>query len=354
MGNGRRDFSAVTSPPFKKNNKRFNQCRRPDVFLSICIVNHNTVCQLYHCLESILVDSLRGVIKLEIIVVDNHSKDESAAMVKRYFPGVKLISNSDNLGYAHGLNQAMKASKGDFLLVLNPDTIILPGTLEKTARFMLDHEDAGIVGCRLLNTDHSLQRSCRSFPSLSAFFYENTFLDKIFPRSKIFGKPYLSYFAYDHTELVDVVMGAFMLIRRDVVFRVGGFDERFFMYAEETDFCYRVKKAGWNVFFYPGASIVHVGGESTKQESLKMFLELHKSHRLFITKYHGSAYSFAVILVLFLGLCMRFEMHMLGLIFAIVQSKPTTKGLAALRRYGTSLRWYVSREACSFESKTYD
>jgi GT2 family glycosyltransferase len=287
----------------------------------------------------------------EMIVVDNHSRDGSAEMMKRRFPGVRLIGNQINTGYAHAVNQAIEKASGDFLLILNPDTVILTGALERTVRFMLDHDDVGIVGCKILNPDHSLQSSCRSFPSLSAFFYENAYLDKIFPRSKVFGKPYMSYFSYDSVMPVDVVLGAFMMIRREAVRRIGGFDERFFMYAEETDYCYRAKSAGWSVYYYPGASIVHVGGESTKQESLKMFIELHKSHHRFIAKYHGSSYLFAVKLILFLGLCIRFEAHLLGLIFSVVRSRPASGSMNALRKYGSNLCWYAGRDAGSSRGK---
>jgi len=340
----------MTMSHLKKTTNRIHHRQKHDIFLSICIVNHNTKRQLHHCIQSILADSQCGGMKLEISVVDNHSKDGSAKMVKKSFPSVKLIANSNNTGYAHGVNQAMEISKGDFLLVLNPDTIILPGTLENTVRFMLDHVDAGIVGCKVLNPDYSLQRSCRSFPSLSVFFFENTFLDKIFPRSRVFGKPYLSYFAYDCAVSVDVVLGAFMMIRREVVHRIGGFDERFFMYAEESDYCYRAKKAGWNVFFYPDAAIVHLGGESTKQESLKMFLELHKSHHIFVAKYHGAFYLFAVKLVLLLGLCIRFKAHLLGLILSVLLLLPASGSMKGLRKYGSSLCWY----AASFRGKTHE
>jgi GT2 family glycosyltransferase len=316
------------------NRNRGANAGHPPPLLSVCIVNYNTAHLLQNCLHSLPVDRDGASIKLEITVVDNHSRDGSAQMVKTGFPNVRWIANPGNAGYAHALNQAIQSSAGDFFLVLNTDTVIHPGTLEKTVCFMLDHDEAGIVGCKILNPDHSLQRSCRSYPGLSVFFYENAFLDKLFPKSRIFGKPYLSYFNYDRVAAVDVVLGAFMMIRREVIDHIGGFDERFFMYSEETDFCYRTMKAGWRIVFYPGASIVHFGGESTKQESVKMFIELHKSHHRFIAKYHGTFYLIAVKLVLFLGLCIRFTGQLIKLALFLPRPGSGASTLRALRRYG--------------------
>jgi GT2 family glycosyltransferase len=323
--------------------------RQREIALSICIVNYNTKQQLRNCIESILACQNKRRLKFEIIVADNGSSDGSAGMVKRFFPRVKLITNQTNTGYARGVNRAMETSRGRFILVLNPDTLILPGAVEKTFRFLLDHEKAGIVGCKILNSDHSLQRSCRSFPSLSTFFYENACLDKLFPASRVFGKPFMSYFSYDRIMPVDVVMGAFMMIRRETIRRTGGFDE----YSEETDFCYRTRKAGWDVLFYPGAEIVHLGGGSTKRESARMFLELHKSHCLFIEKYHGALYTSAVKLVLFLGLCIRIEAHLLGLILRVLLSQPVGGSMAALRKFGSGLRWYFGGKGLSFDGETH-
>ena len=308
--------------------------------LSICIVNYNVRCLLESCIRSIL-DHSEGM-KYELIVVDNNSVDNSADMVRQSFSLAKLIVNKTNRGYARAVNQALKRAEGEYVLILNSDTKILHRTLSNTIDFMKANRDAGIVGCRILNPDETLQRSCRSFPSLTNFISENLYLDRLFPRSRFFGRPFMSCFDFNETRKVDVVLGAFMMIRKAMIQQIGLMDDRFFMYAEETDWCYRAVKAGWRIYFYPGAKVIHFGGESVKQNSLSMFIELHKSHHLFIEKYHGNLYLGLVKTVLVVGVFLRvlqFGMirllHVLGVRF--VESPKDRLSL-----YWGTLKWYIN------------
>ena len=228
--------------------------------LSVCIVNFNTRELLKNCLQSIY-DTAKGI-NFEIIVLDNKSSDDSIAMIKQYFPNIILIANNENSGYASAVNQAVNKAQGEFILVLNSDTEILPDCLSKTLEFMKKNKNAGIVGCRILNPDRTVQRSCRSFPGILNFISENFFLHDIFPRSRIFGRPFMSYFNYDRIAEVDIVLGAFMMIRRKTIDQIGLMDTQFFMYAEETDWCYRAKQSGWKVYFIPVPKSFTTAGEA--------------------------------------------------------------------------------------------
>jgi GT2 family glycosyltransferase len=306
--------------------------------LSICIVNFNTRELLNNCLHSIY-DTAEGII-YEIIVVDNNSSDGSVAMIKQDFPHVILIANNENSGYASAVNQAVNQAQGEFILILNSDTEILPDSLSKTLEFMKKNKNAGIVGCRILNPDETLQRSCRSFPNILNFLSENFYLSDIFPRSRIFGKPFMTYLDYDRIEEVDVVLGAFMMIRRETIEQIGLMDTQFFMFAEETDWCYRAKQAGWKIYFYPGAEIVHYGGGSTKQNVVPMFIEMHKSHHKFIEKYHGPVYLLLAKIILVAGIVLRVFLFSLASLLKSAGVKKVTNPKADVIRYWETLKWY--------------
>jgi len=307
--------------------------------LSICIVNYNVRDLLENCLRSIL-DNVGGM-DCEIIVVDNCSKDGSAEMIQKNFPHAHLIANRENRGYAYGVNQALKKAEGEILLILNADIKILPQTLHKTLDFIKKREKVGIVGCRIRNPNGTLQYSCRTFPSLINFISESFFMDRIFPRSRLFGRPFMTYFDYKRTREVDVVSGAFMMVRREAIEQIGLMDEQFFMYAEETDWCYRAQNAGWKVYFYPGTEIIHYGSESTKQNSLSMFIRLHESHHKFIRKYHGAFYLFLVKSVLISGVVLRAAGFFIGGILQRIHKNETRLIGERFSLYWNTLLWYL-------------
>jgi GT2 family glycosyltransferase len=258
--------------------------------LSIVIVNYNTEKLLKSCLESVYAGS-NGT-PLDIWVVDNHSRDNSVATVKSLFPRVKVIENPTNVGFSRANNVVISQSRSDFILLLNPDTVILDDAIERVVKFMREHPDVGIAGCQVLNRDGTLQLACRrSIPTPKVAFYRLTGLSKLFPKSRTMARYNMTYESSDRTHEVDAVSGAFLMIRREVVDQIGPLDERFFMYGEELDWCLRAKRAGWSVMYYPEAQIVHYKGESTKYNSRKAAIEFYRAMYLFHRKHFAKDYS---------------------------------------------------------------
>lgn len=254
--------------------------------LSVVIVNWNVREPLKECLESIFKTSRD--MELEVIVVDNNSSDGSVEMVKEKFPSVVLIENNRNSGFGAANNQGIRISKGEYILILNPDTVIFPNLLQRMTVFLDQNSDAGAVGPKILNPDGSIQFECaRNFPTpLTEFFVLST-LYKRFPGSKIFGKYLMSYWDHNDQREVELLSGACALIRKKVFDEVGLFDEGFFMYTEETDLFYRIKKQGWKIYFLPSAQITHFWGKSTDQIPHTMAVEARKSMELFFQKHYG-------------------------------------------------------------------
>ena len=240
--------------------------------VSIIIVSWNTRDLLRDCLRSIYDQA--GSTSLEVTVVDNGSSDGSAEMVKTEFPGVVLIQNAENRGFAAANNQGIKAARGRYVLLLNPDTALLNDALEKVMAFADSHSEAAVVGCRVLNLDRTLQPTCFMFPSLLNMLLSTIYLYKLFPKNRFFGRERMTWWDRNDFREVDVVTGCFMLVRRGAIEAVGLMDERFFMYGEETDWCYRFNQAGWKVMFTPTAEIIHLGGQSSKQVAVEMSLQL--------------------------------------------------------------------------------
>lgn len=254
--------------------------------LSVILVNWNTRQILQDCLESIYAQT-KGI-SLEVIVVDNASTDGSAEMVRTLYKDVRLIVNNANRGFAAANNQGIAWAQGTYILLLNSDTVVLDNALYKAVEFAQRHPEAGIVGCRVLNADRSLQPSCFMWPSLLNLFLLTTYLSRLFKRSRFFGRERMTWWDRSDEREVEVVTGCFLLMRRRVIDSIGVLDEDYFMYGEETDFCYRAHEAGWRIMFTPEAEIVHLGGASSKQVRPEMMLQLRGSILLFFKK-HRSA-----------------------------------------------------------------
>ncbi|MDO9464615.1 MAG: glycosyltransferase family 2 protein [bacterium] len=270
--------------------------------LSIVIVNWNAEGFLKDCLNSIYKSCK---LKLEVFVVDNSSSDKSMEVLENEFPQVKIIKNKENLGFARANNQAIKQSRGRYVLMLNPDTIVLPNALDIMVEFMDEHTEAGACGPKLLNPDGSLQPSCRSFPTLLTTLFEETLLNRIFPKNRVIGEYRMGY--WDHGDIweVDQPMGSALMVRREAIEQVGLLDEQFFIYYEEVDWCYRMKKRSWKVFFLPQAQIIHYGGASCNQDRGINLMEMYRSLIKFFRKHYGQT---SVILLRFLivyGLLLR-------------------------------------------------
>ena len=272
--------------------------------LSIIIVNYNAVRLLQKCLSLVYAETKR--IPFDVWVIDNNSMDTSVTMVQQNFPQVNLIENKENVGFAKANNQAITKCAGDYILLLNPDTLVLQNALEKIVDFMDENLTVGICGCKVLNEDGTLQLACRrSIPTPEIAFFRLTGLSKLFPKSKIMARYNLTYLNPDNPHEVDAVSGAFLMIRRKVVDGIGLLDERFFMYGEELDWCLRTKKAGWMVMYYPGAEIIHYKGECSKFNHRRAAFEFYKSMYLFHKKHFAENYSPITNFIIYMGILLR-------------------------------------------------
>jgi GT2 family glycosyltransferase len=248
--------------------------------VSIIIASHNARLYLERSLEAIG-DGY------ELIVVDTGSTDGSPALVRERFPHVRLVELDENPGYGGALNDGIAVSSGEFLLLMNGDAWPRVHALECLVESAEREERAGIVGPRLLNPDGTLQPSVRGFPTLWRLGTEYLFLRWLAPRSRALNAFYGSRFDHRSRREAEFLVGAVLLVRRQLIDEIGGFDERFFMYNEEVDFCYRARAAGWKVVFSPDAEFVHVGGASTLQIRPQMYREQLRSHLRFLAKHQG-------------------------------------------------------------------
>jgi GT2 family glycosyltransferase len=253
--------------------------------LSVLIVNWNVRDLLRDCLRSI--ERGRGDLAVEVIVVDSASADGSAAMVAAEFPWVTLLPRTDNVGFPRGNNIALAQARGDFLLLLNPDTVVLDDALPVLVAFLQDHPDVGAVGPQLLNPDGSVQSSRRRFPTPATGFLESTWLEGLAPG--VLRRYYALDLPDDQTADVDWLVGACLMVRRAVYERIGGLDEAYFMYSEELDWCRRIKAAGWRVVYHPAARIVHHVGKSSEQAVTARHINFQRAKLRYFRKYHGRA-----------------------------------------------------------------
>lgn len=249
--------------------------------LSIVIVNWNTCDLLEQCLRSIFAHPPSG--DFEVWVVDNASTDGSREMVQTKFPSVQLLVNEDNPGFARANNQAIHHTFGKYILLLNPDTVVMPGTLAELIQFMDENPQAGVAGPRLLNPDQSLQVSCYPRPTLFREFWRMFHLESISHQ----GTYPMELWSLEICKEVDVLKGACLILRRDTLNQVGLLDEDYFIYSEEVDLCYRVQRAGWRLYWVPQAQLIHFGGQSTQQVAQEMFLMLYKGKILYFRKHYG-------------------------------------------------------------------
>lgn len=270
--------------------------------LSVIIVNYNVRYFLEQCLHSVqhAVDKLTEIdCKAEVFVVDNNSVDGSVSEVRLKFPHVKLIENRENVGFSKANNQAIKQSSGRHILLLNPDTVVEEDTFLKCIEFMDSHPDAGALGVKMIDGKGAfLPESKRALPTPAVSFYKMFGLATLFPNSKRFGKYHLGYLDYNKTHSVDVLAGAFMFIRKETLEKTGYLDETFFMYGEDIDLSYRITQAGYCNYYYPGTTIIHYKGESTKKGSLNYVKMFYQAMIIFAGKHFSSkkAKSFSLLI----------------------------------------------------------
>lgn len=254
--------------------------------LSVIIVNYNVKYFLEQCLHS--VEKACTHIDAEIIVVDNNSTDGSSDFLPPLFPAVNFIWNNTNMGFAKANNQALSVAKGAFILYLNPDTILPEDCIEKCLNFFEKHQNAGGLGIQMIDgSGNFLKESKRAFPSPLTSFFKLSGLTRLFPKSKIFARYHLGHLSNNENQEVDVLAGAFMMIPKAVLNKVGNFDERFFMYGEDVDLSYRIQKAGYKNYYFADSAIIHFKGESTKRGSLNYVRMFYKAMNLFVKKHYS-------------------------------------------------------------------
>ncbi len=279
--------------------------------LSIVIVNYNVKAFLQQALESI--QKATHQLNTEIFVVDNHSVDGSIEMLENQFPDIRLIKNTNNLGFAKANNQAIKESTGDYVWLLNPDTLIQEDTPEKLIQVMESDPKIGLLGCKILNDDGTLQLACRrSFPTTWVAFTKLSGLANIFPKSKLFGRYNLTHLDPDDAYEVEAISGSCMFIRREALEEVGHLDETFFMYGEDLDWCFRFGEAGWKVFYSPETSIVHYKGESSKVAAWDTMTHFYRAMDIFARKHFSSTGRFPLHWLLRGGIFVRYTVSILS------------------------------------------
>jgi N-acetylglucosaminyl-diphospho-decaprenol L-rhamnosyltransferase len=304
--------------------------------LSIVIVSFNTRDITLKCLEALYEDlsAAQGALSADVWVVDNASSDGSAAAIRAQFPRVRLVENRTNRGFGAANNQAFRLAAGCRFLLLNSDALVRAGTCVTLVHCLGRHPASGVVGPRLLNADLSLQRSCFPFPTTAQAWLENVWVSRLLARLRL--RDDYERWPHDCEKEVDWVVGACMMVRREVLDAVGGFDEQFFMYAEETDWQRRIRDAGWQVVFTPAASVVHLGGASGENEAAKISRSFFSSLDRYVLKHHGRLGLFSMRLAMVIGSVARL------VLWSAAYLAPKRRVLA--RRKLRLMTWLVARQ----------
>jgi len=282
--------------------------------LSVVIVNFNVRHFLEQCLQSVI--RAGKDIPLEIFVVDNNSVDGSVARIKAAFPDVILIENHENLGFSKANNQAIRKASGEYILLLNPDTVVEEDTFAKVIRFMDEHPDSGALGVKMIDgKGHFLPESKRALPTPWVSFYKISGLSALFPKSEKFGRYHLGYLNPDQIHQVDVLPGAFMLLRQGTLKKTGLLDETFFMYGEDIDLSFRITQAGYHNYYFPETTIIHYKGESTKKGSINYVKVFYQAMIIFADKHFSKQNARWYSLVIRLAIYIRATLSLLSRFF---------------------------------------
>jgi GT2 family glycosyltransferase len=263
--------------------------------ISIIIVTWNSQDYIRSCLDSMFSQDQ----DLEVIVADNGSQDSTLDTLREYGNRIMILENQNNLGFAGAVNQGLKLASGDFILLLNPDTVLTPGALGSMTGFLSEHPDIWALGPQLLNMDGSVQRSCRQFPDGWIIFYEFTWLSRLFPKSKTCGRWRMGYFDHLTPTEVQQPMGACLMVKREVLDRVGLLDEdNFPMFFNEVDWCLRISRAGGKLYFLPQAKVFHHHGVSTRRIKKAMIISSHQSLARYFSKHYPHRLSTLIIRIM--------------------------------------------------------
>lgn len=308
--------------------------------ISICIVSWNTKKLLYDCLKSIQ-DKTSGV-QYEIIVVDNASADGSADMVRQEFPDCKFIASKTNLGFVKGNNLAVSHASGKYILYLNPDTTLVTNAVLGMYRFLEKHPKHGATGCKLIYPNGIIQYTCASdFPTPWNTLSALLFLNRIFPTSKFFAARELDYWAHEDSRDIQCLSGACIMARKEIIDKIGGFDENIFMYSEDLDLCFQILKEGWKIHYLSTEIIVHHEGASAKLKRNRNFASLRQksSNYYFFRKNYGALKAVQFRMVVFAGTFFRLALMILAFPFFIV--KKNRNYIATLNKHFHILLWTI-------------
>ena len=255
--------------------------------LSIIIVNYNVKYFLEQCLHSVL--KAGKAIAMEVIVIDNCSTDGSEAYIKKLFPGISYYLNDSNTGFAKACNTGLSRASGEYILFLNPDTIVPEDCFVKCIEHFRSCQSAGALGVRMIDgAGQYLKESKRGFPDAATSFFKLTGLSWLFPHSSFFARYYLGNKDEYTIAEIDVLPGAFLFTSKDILHKTGSFDESFFMYGEDIDLSYRIQRAGFRNLYYPEVTIIHFKGESTRKQSLKYIIIFYKAMNIFVKKHYSA------------------------------------------------------------------
>lgn len=289
------------------------------MLVSVIIVNYNVKYFLELCLQSV-VAGLKNIAH-EIIVVDNHSKDDNCDFVRQHFPQVQIIANNSNLGFSKANNQAFEIAKGKYVLFLNPDTVLPEDFFSLSIAFMEKHANIGALGPRIIDGKGSFSPDGKkSFPSFSVAFYKTTGINQLFKNSSYFNKYYAVHVGEFKTAEVDVLSGCCMLTRKEAVIKAGGaFDEDYFMYCEDVDLCYRLQKTGFKNYYFPLTTIIHYKGESTKKGSLSYVKIFNEALITFVKKHYSNQHATVFILLIKIGIAFRSFLGLVKQFFRVLK-----------------------------------
>lgn len=300
--------------------------------VSIIIVSYNTAKELKNCISSIVNETQS--ITCQIIVVDNNSSDNSCEMIRCEFPRVELIENKFNAGFAKANNQGLQIATGEFILYLNPDTIILDKAIEKMITFLKNHQEIGLVGPHTFNADGKTTQSTAHYhPSLIGFFHHNVPIWRIIP---FYHPPLFGEYSPKNSVQVDAVKGSCMLLARTLAEEIGGMNEEYFMYSEEIDLCEAMRNRGLEVYYFTDASIVHLGGASTSQVSEAMVIARMKSLKINFHKQYPNSNLLAIRLLMIFG---SFWRLMAWKIVETANIKDKTLALSRQSDHKTIMQW---------------
>lgn len=306
--------------------------------LSVIIVNYNVKYFIEHCLLS--VQRAIQSIQAEVFVVDNLSTDGSVDMIREKFPWVKLIANQENVGFARANNQAVAKARGQYILYLNPDTIIPEDCFEKCITWMDSRPKAGALGCRLIDgKGEFLPESKRGFPSARVAFFKICGLSSLFHTSTYFNRYHLGYLPENETNEVDVLVGCFMFCRKSVIDEVGSFDESYFMYGEDIDLSYKIKRAGYQNIYFPETTVIHYKGESTKKGSLNYVKMFYQAMIIFAKKHFSSSQKGLFVVLIQMAIYMRAVLAFVARVFSIVKLPLLDAGVLLLSLWVMKSLW---------------